>query len=133
MKRKKVVKQRGSKTHGYGSKKKHRGGGSKGGKGRGGTKDQKKLWLWKRGESLGKRGFKSLRDKGLRPSGRAINLRDVARLAGERKEIDLKDYGYERVLGSGNIGRPLSIRAKHFSAKAKDKVESAGGKVIADG
>ena len=36
-KRKKVTKQRGSKTHGWGSMKKHRGAGNRGGRGKAGT------------------------------------------------------------------------------------------------
>lgn len=130
MARKKIVKQRGYRTHGWGSQKKHRGGGSRGGRGRGGVLDQKKVWLLKRGEKLGKRGFKSLKQRGLKPRERVINLRDVEKLAGNKKEINLLDHGYERVLGSGDIKKPLKIRARHFSAKAKDKIKKAKGEVI---
>jgi large subunit ribosomal protein L15 len=133
MPRKKVTKQRGHKTHGWGSKKKHRGGGSRGGRGRGGIVDQKKIQLLKKGIRTGKRGFKSMRHRGLRPYEAFINLKDVERLAGEKKEINLGDHGYQRVLGTGRINRPLTVKARYFSAKAKDKIEKAGGKVIADG
>ena len=44
---KKTAKLRGSRTHGYGSSKKHRGGGSRGGRGMAGTKRQKKTWMLK--------------------------------------------------------------------------------------
>ncbi|UCD07719.1 MAG: uL15 family ribosomal protein [Candidatus Aenigmatarchaeota archaeon] len=130
MARKKIVKRRGYRTHGWGSQKKHRGGGSRGGRGRGGVLDQKKVWLLKRGEKLGKRGFKSLKQRGLKPSGNAINLRDVEKLAGNKKEINLLDYGYERVLGSGEIKKPLKVKAKHFSARTKDKIKKVKGEVI---
>jgi len=129
-KRKKIIKQRGHKTHGWGSKKKHRGGGSRGGRGRAGVLDQKKLWLWKRGGKLGKRGFKSLEQRGLKPAQRAINLRDVEKLAAGKKDINLLDHGYGRVLGSGEIKKPLKIKAKHFSEKAKDKIKKAKGEAI---
>lgn len=129
-KKKKIVKQRGHRTHGWGSQKKHRGGGSRGGRGRGGVEKQKKIWLLKRGEKLGKRGFKSLKQRGLESREREINLRDVEKLAGNKKEINLRDYGYERVLGSGEIKKPLKIKAKHFSAKAKDKIKKVKGEAI---
>jgi len=60
--RKKVVKRRGSRTYGYGSSKKHRGKGSKGGKGLAGSgkKGQhKKIKLMLEGYTIGKRGFKT--------------------------------------------------------------------------
>jgi large subunit ribosomal protein L15 len=129
-KRKKIVKQRGSKTHGWGSKKKHRGAGSRGGRGRAGASGQKKLWLRKRGGSLGKRGFKSLRQRGLKQRERGINLRDLERLAKGKNEIDLLEHGYERVLGSGEISKPLKIKARYFSAKAKDKIAKAKGEAV---
>ena len=49
-KRKKFSRQRGGHTHGWGSKKKHRGSGNRGGKGMGGTgkrADQVKTLIWK--------------------------------------------------------------------------------------
>jgi large subunit ribosomal protein L15 len=33
-----------------------------------------------------------------------------------------------KVLGNGEIDRPLTIRAHAFSATAKEKIEKAGGK-----
>ena len=59
--RKKVVKKRGSRTYGYGSPKKHRGKGSKGGKGKAGVGKKaghKAIFLREQGHVLGKRGFK---------------------------------------------------------------------------
>lgn len=130
---KKVRKQRGYRTHGWGSQKKHRGGGSRGGRGRGGVEKHKRLWLLKKGEKLGKSGFKSLQQRGLKKSEKSINLRDVVKLAADKKEINLLEHGYERVLGTGDIKKPLKVKARHFSAKAKDKIECAGGKVIVYG
>jgi large subunit ribosomal protein L15 len=130
---KKVTKQRGNRTHGWGSQKKHRGGGSRGGKGRGGISKHKRLMFRKKDENLGKRGFKSLQQRGIRKSQNAISIRDVEKLAGDKKVINLLDHGYERVLGTGEIKKALEVKAKHFSAKAKDKITNAGGKVIVDG
>jgi len=38
--------------------------------------------------------------------------------------------GYVKVLGSGEIGKSLTIKAHHFSASAKEKIEKAGGKIV---
>src|SRR3989338_7387915 len=60
-KRKKNDRQRGSKTHGWGAKKKHRGQGNRGGRGMAGTgkrADSKKPSIWKE-DYFGKHGFVS--------------------------------------------------------------------------
>lgn len=129
MKRKKVIKMRGSKTHGYGSKKKHRGAGSRGGRGYAGSKKHKKTWIRKyEPERIGKRGFKSLRQRGLRKAVRAVNVGDLERLAAGKKEIDLGKLGYDRVLGSGQLRKALDIKAAHFSKRAEEKIKKVKGK-----
>jgi large subunit ribosomal protein L15 len=128
-KRKKVEKMRGSKTHGYGSKKKHRGSGSRGGKGYAGGKKHMKSWIFRyERDHFGKRGFRSLKQRKMQPVLKSINLRDLEKLAGEKKEIVLKDFGYDKVIGAGEIKKPLVIRAQAFSQKALEKIEKAGGK-----
>jgi large subunit ribosomal protein L15 len=37
-----------------------------------------------------------------------------------------------RVLGDGEIKKALTIKAKHFSATAKTKIEAAGGKAVVE-
>ena len=129
-KRRKSVKMRGQKTHGHGSKKKRRGKGSRGGKGFGGGLKHKKLWVMKHDpEHFGKRGFKSLRKKGFSPETKAINLRDLVKLTSET-EIDVSKLGYDKVIGSGKLEKPLVIKARKFSEGAKEKIEKAGGKAI---
>jgi large subunit ribosomal protein L15 len=130
-KRKKVVKQRGSTTHGWGSKKKHRGSGSKGGKGFAGSKKHKKTWILKyKPDHLGKHGFKSLQQRGLRQYNRALNVGDLEKLAAGKKEIDITKFGYGKVLGGGQIKAPLEVRAFVFTEKAKAKIEKAKGKAL---
>jgi len=129
-KRRKVVKMRGSKTHGYGSKKKHRGSGSRGGRGGAGKFDQKKIFVMKyQPWRLEKKRFKSLRQKGKIPEIKAINLRDIEKLS-DKDEINLAEFGYDKVLASGNIKRPLIIKAKSFSEFAIKKIEKTGGKAV---
>ncbi len=127
---KKVVKQRGSKTHGWGSKKKHRGAGSRGGRGRAGITKHKKLYFKKRGIQVGKTGHKSMRQRGLRPRVKSINLRDLEKLAAGRKEIILREFGYDKVIGAGEIRSPLKVIARAFSARAAEKIETAKGKAV---
>lgn len=134
-KTRKVVKMRGSNSHGYGYKKKHRGKGSKGGKGNAGSFKQKKSWFFKydRGHLGKQKGFKSLREKEIIPAYKAINLRDIQKLIENNSlkgEVDLKNFGYEKVLSSGSLKSPIPIKAKSFSKNAEEKIAKAGGKAV---
>ena len=128
-KRKKLVKMRGSKTHGYGSKKKHRGGGSKGGKGQAGQFKHKKTFFKRWGKEKQPR-FKSLEQKNVRTKEKAINLGDLIGLAEGKSEIDASEFGYGKVLSEGVLERPVTIKAKKFSERAKAKIEAVGGKAV---
>lgn len=129
--KKRVRKFRGSKTHGYGSKKKHRGGGSRGGRGIAGLKKHKKSWMIvHKPNHFGKKGFKvPLKAKKII---KAITLRDIDILAKKlnKKEIDLSELGYQKVLSTGKITQSLTIKANKIVPKAKEKIEKAGGKAI---
>lgn len=142
-KRKKVKKYRGSKTHGGGAKKKRRGAGNRGGRGMAGTgkrADQKKPSILKKyGHSyFGKRGFFIKAKKK-----RIINLYElenkVESLLKEnliKKEndsyiINLKELGYDKLLGFGKISKKYIINVGSFSKKAKNKIEELGGKINA--
>ena len=128
MKRKKVTRQRGHKTHGWGSKKKHRGKGSQGGSGRSGWKHRKLMLM---NQAPRKKRFKSLSQKGLRKRHRSINISDMLKMAGGgKKEISLKEIGFEKLLGRGEMAKPLTVKAAVFSAKARQKIEDAGGKAL---
>lgn len=124
-KRKKIVKKRGTRTCGKGGIQP----GGRGGKGYSGSKKHRKSWILRYEPShLGKRGFVSKTSKFVR----SINLRDLEALAGDKDEIVLADLGYDKVLGSGNITKKLTVKAKAFSRAAKEKIEKAGGKAIAE-
>jgi large subunit ribosomal protein L15 len=129
MKRKKVVKQRGHRTHGWGSPKKHRGTGSRGGTGKAGKFGQMMTRILKyERERIGIHGFTAKTTRKIR----TINLREAVRLAGKEKKIDLAALGYDKLLGTGEIKRPLEIKVDYFSKSAKEKVEAAGGKIVSD-
>ena len=129
MGKKKTKKMRGKKTFGYGSKKKHRGAGSRGGRGLAGSFKHKKLKILKENpEHFGKRGFKRRVKKSLK----VVNLRDIEKIAEKtgKKKINISELGYDKVLGKGQLTEPLEIEARFFSEKAKMKIEKNGGKVI---
>ncbi len=134
-KRKKVRKLRGSKTHGYGSKKKHRGKGSKGGKGFAGSKDHKKqLVLMLDPEHFGKRGFKKgfyPHIKRKREREKIITLRELEKLAEKlgKEELNLIELGFKKIISSGTVTKPLKIKTISITERAKEKIELAGGSV----
>jgi len=128
-KRKKSRKMRGTRLHGY-AMKKHKGKGNKGGKGMAGTgkrADQKKTYILKYSKNyFGKKGMKR---KGKKI--KQINIGNIERnlksFMNKKGEVELKDY---KVLGSGEIKQAMTIKAKLFSKKAREKIEKAGGKAI---
>ena len=143
--RKKVRKLRGSRTHGWGHPKKHRGKGSRGGVGNSGKgkRGQHKMSLLNSLgiKNIGAHGFK--RPQEVIVAVTAINLRDVeARLdkwvkkglATEEKGIiivDMDKVGVTKVLGAGRVSRKIHVKADRISASAKEKIEKAGGKAEA--
>jgi large subunit ribosomal protein L15 len=123
----KVSRMRGSRTHGYGSPKKHRGKGSRGGRGMAGSEKHRKTYLLKyRPGYAGKSGFKPKTGKKLK----CVNLRELQRMAGSAKKIDVAAMGYDKVLGTGEVKAKLDVKADYFSASAKRKIEKAGGKAV---
>ncbi len=144
--KRKVNKLRGSKTYGWGSKKKHRGKGSKGGKGKAGMgkRGQQKLtMLYAEGKlplGRGRKGFK--RHKSIVREKNCINVGDIERYierwvamgVAEKKDkpyvVDLEKAGYDKLLGAGKINLPVEVRVAEATQKAIEKIESAGGKVV---
>lgn len=132
-KRKKNTRQRGSCTHGWGSMKKHRGKGNKGGAGMAGTGkkgDAKNPSVWKE-KYFGKYGFKK---KGLKKKINAINIDELDKLA-DKKEgdvyiLDLKSVGYNKLLGKGILKNKFKVTVDSASEKAVQKIQDKGGEVI---
>jgi len=126
--KKKNKRQRGKRWHGYGSKKKHRGKGSKGGKGRAGMHKHKWSYVVNKSCSVfGYKGFKSIKKKG-----RVMNLNDLNSLVASsgKKTIDLNLLGVSKLLGRGNVAQAIQVKVKMCSDSAKQKLEKAGGKVL---
>ncbi len=132
-KTKKDRKLRGSKTHGWGSMKKHRGAGNRGGRGKAGTgkrADTKKPTIINLfgNDYFGKTGFTSK----MRKTVISINLCEVQNRVDKgilTNTINLKELGFNKLLGKGNINGKFNITVESASKKAIEKIKKAGGNV----
>ena len=131
-KTKKSKRQRGYNSHGWGHKKKHRGAGSRGGRGNAGSgkrADTKVPTIINKygTTNLAKRGFIRPKIKTVH----AINIRELIFLAEKAKksELNLSDYGFQKLLGTGNLSTALKIQVEMASKSAIEKVKNAGGEV----
>lgn len=151
MKRKKNIRQRGAKTHGWGSMKKHRGAGNRGGRGNAGSgkrADQNKPSFWnskkpkragqKPGQDyFGKHGFSSIHTHIIT----IINVKELDRMlplwlaekkvqkTGDTYTVDLGALGYEKLLGTGRITKKARVIVLQAAPKAIEKIAAAGGQV----
>ena len=139
-KRKKHFKFRGHRMQGYGSHKKHRGGGSRGGRGMAGMHKHKWSYTVKYGKGIfGKHGFKPQNVAKELP---AVNLRyldenaerllneKLAAKYGDATRINVTKLGFGKVLGGGQLQNKLIVEAQSFSEEAKKKIEEAGGQAL---
>ena len=136
----KVKKLRGSRTHKWGAKKRHRKSGSRGGVGKAGSgkRAHHKRFLYSReagGQYLGKKGFHSLRRKKVR----AINLeflnKNFDKLAvkeGDSFVIDCSKLGFNKILAQGSIEvkKKIKIICKDISKNAEEKIKKSGGEFV---
>ncbi len=126
--RKKNTRQRGKTTYGFGSMKKHRGAGNRGGRGMAGSgkrADQRKTWILKHfgPEYFGKHGFTI--PPSIKKHSKPINIENLP----DNDMVNLKDQGYTKLLAKGSPQRKYHIIVSECSKKAKEKIEKAGGKV----
>lgn len=140
-KRKKNDRQRGSMTHGWGAKKKHRGQGNRGGRGMAGTgkrADSKKPSIWKDKDYFGKHGFVSKTPK-VKINAVNVNfleqhtsrflLNNTIKKDNDFYIVDLEKLGYNKLLGDGRISAKFKIKTPYASKAAVEKVKEAGGEV----
>ncbi|WP_405320199.1 uL15m family ribosomal protein [Methanobrevibacter thaueri] len=139
--KRKINKQRGSRSNGGGCTKKRRGAGNKGGKGKAGM--GKQHWTWTvihDPDHFGKHGFK--RPQKMIKKVNAVNLNYLEEHAdeliangkasqeGDVIVIDVTELGYDKVLAKGKITKAYKISAPQFSASAIEKIEELGGEAI---
>jgi large subunit ribosomal protein L15 len=131
---------RGSRTHGRG-KKAGRGAGLRGGRGNAGLHKHKWIRIVKYNpDYFGHHGFK--RPQSVVTGKVTLNLSDVEQaLASLSKDgfaiekdgkwtVDLTKLGVDKLLGSGRVTKPLSVKVGEASAKAEQKLKKAGGVLI---
>jgi large subunit ribosomal protein L15 len=121
-----------------------RGAGNRGGRGRAGlgkrAAHRKDMFIHSE-RYLGKHGFHSVKQrKNFHPV--AINVDQLDKLAeslvhrklAEKKtegiEIHLKKLGYGKLIGKGFVKNKLIVHVPASTQSAKQKIESAGGKII---
>lgn len=139
-KRKKHSRFRGNR-HYHGSHKKWRGSGNRGGIGQAGLENHMKGRMLKYDpEHFGKHGFK--RHYSLIESIRTINLKDLDLMINKLVEqklvveddgkikVNIGKIGYDKLLGSGKITKPIIVEGKYFSKGAVKKLEEVGGKAV---
>jgi large subunit ribosomal protein L15 len=131
---------RGSRTHGRG-KKAGRGAGLRGGRGNAGLHKHKWISIVKyRPDYFGHHGFK--RPQSVVTGKVTMNLSDVEQALGSLSKdgvavqkdgkwtVDLGKIGVDKLLGSGKITKPITIKVGEASAKAVQKLKKAGGVLV---
>jgi large subunit ribosomal protein L15 len=140
-KARKVRRQRGSRTHGYGQIGQHRSRGGRGGTGKAGLDKHKWTYVLSHNPDYWlKKGFVSSRTLGKKVNiinvGKLDDLAD--RLESEKKLekkdkkifLDLESFGYDKLLGTGEVNRPILVKIGSYSETASRKLEEAGGQIL---
>jgi large subunit ribosomal protein L15 len=135
----KIRKQRGSRTHGWGQVGQHRGQGMRGGSGKTGLQKHKWTYTIKyQPQYFGKKGFKRPWSSKIE----TINVGDLdqniefllkdglAEKRGKKTSVNLDDMDVQKLLGSGKVTQPLLVTVRNWSSTAAKKIEEAGGKIF---
>lgn len=131
---------RGSRTHGRG-KKAGRGAGLHGGRGNAGLHKHKYMTVVKyMPDHFGRHGFK--RPQSVVAQNITINLSELelnmeslkkqgfTEVKSGKTVVDLRKAGIDKLLGSGRISIPVEVIVDSASARAKEKLAEAGGKLL---
>ena len=132
----KVRRQRGSRTHGYGQIGQHRHSGKQGGHGNAGLHKHKWSWLILHDPDHFRRD--AFKPPSWHKVSKWANVGDLASFeeAGDGKSgpvsIDLDSKGVEKLLGSGDVNRAYHVKVSSYTERAKLKLEEAGGKILTE-
>ncbi len=142
--RRKIRRQRGSRSHGWGKQKDHKGSGMRGGRGNAGLFSHRWIQVIKeakknRTKPTGKYGF--LRPQQYLKKYKTINVSQLnqsidtlvdngkATVKGGVYTVDLGALGIKKLLAQGEVTKKMNIVVELASERAVSKVEAAGGKV----
>ncbi len=129
-------KYRGSRTCGYGKVGQHRDQGSKPERKCGRHKHKWSYVIRYEPDYFEKKGFTS--PKSLKQRTKTISVRQLDEMAKQLPEkqaesvIDLESMGFTKLLGSGKITMPLTIKIASCSESASQKIKDAGGQIQAE-
>jgi large subunit ribosomal protein L15 len=131
-------KRRGSRTCGYGKVGQHRDQGAKPNRKAGRHKHKWSYVIRYEPDYFGKSGFTS--PKSLRQRVKTINVGKLDQIAekistGEEKGkpfVDLAKLGFTKLLGTGKVTKPLTVKVASCSESASQKLKGAGGEVLAE-
>jgi large subunit ribosomal protein L15 len=137
--KRKVRKQRGSRTYGYGRVGQHRGSGKRGGTGKTGRRKHKWTYILKYEPNyFEKKGFKSTRKKLMKTINVGELDEQVMQLPKQKKafrkhgkiHVNLEKMGFNKLLGSGQVTHPLVVSVQTFSKSSINKIQDAGGRIL---
>ena len=115
-------------THGRG-KKAGRGAGLRGGRGNAGLLKHRHMYMTKyMPDHFGRHGFK--RPQSVIKKEKIINVGQLEVKFPNKKDIDLKKEGFDKLLGGGNLNTKLKIKVNSASEKAIEKIKDKGGEVV---
>jgi large subunit ribosomal protein L15 len=126
----KVRRQRGSRTHGWGQMGQHRHSGSRGGTGMAGLHKHK--WSYAVKYAPDHFGHNQFKPPNRKLTSRWINIGDLSTFVDASKKgeiIDLGSMGFDKLLGQGSISTAISLKIPRASASAVEKIKAAGGSI----
>ena len=130
----KVRKQRGSRTHGYGQIGQHRHSGKQGGHGNAGLHKHK--WSWLNINDPDHFGRDPFRPPSYHRTAKWANVGDLDSYVVEAGKgpvtLDLESRGVEKLLGAGEVTRAFNVKVSSYTERAKEKLEKAGGKILTE-
>ena len=139
----KVRRQRGSRTHGWGQIGQHRAGGGRGGHGKAGLDKHKWTYVVKHDPTYWlKKGFVSAKSLGKKVKIINVGKLDalIERLDAEKKLerkdnkviLDLESLGFDKLLGAGETVKPMLVKVSAYSESASKKLVTAGGAILTE-
>ncbi len=124
----------GSRSHGRGNAKRGRGSGTRGGVGKAGRCKHKGTWVATYDKAYFGRSSRGFVNPVKKPEKSIIHLYAINQKA-IRGELEKKGdrYIFEfkgKILSTGSVSVPLSIKAFEWSKRTEEKIRSAGGDIV---